>query len=478
MAYRALRNTFRRKGAGRFASARVQEGEKVHAKFHSEIGISGKVRAQYRNLSTNVGAEKSASKGRGKGQGSRTAAATRERRQQLKNQQTMARIGITTAAVGIMGFGGFAMYKSRRGETVPLGPFEPVYNFIANAFNSQFGDLYEPMTEKLLPDRSKDIPPHIPVLVIDLEQTIVRSTWDRRHGWRSVKRPGLDEFLEQMRQHYEIILFSPTGYAIASAVVEQLDPQMKYFTHHLFRESTLYKNGQYIKDLSRLNRPLSRTIIIDDDAAAFQLQKENGIKVRPFADINDQSDTTLTDLIPLLKRLAKKPPSTDLRDELRKYEGRDIVATVHEEIVREREEAERAMNSGLGGAIRRSYNSRKVNASSKNSASGVKMPMMVAPANKPTARPQDVVGAGGENMQDLPPIAPLGSTPLQTLTKKKAKPRMGLQSSSSPNEGGAKKSAHRKTLWEWMAEQQKAAQMEQERIFREQQMRMRMRGGP
>eukprot|EP00939_MAST-03C_sp_MAST-3C-sp1_P000099 g99.t1 len=392
-----------------------------------------------------------------------TASATRKKREELKQKQQIAKVGIAGVTTCVLGFGGYAMYASRKGESISLGPLEPVYQMVSNLFNSQFGELYEPMTEKLLPDRPKNFPGHVPVLVIDLEQTLVESAWDRRHGWRTVKRPGLDEFLETMQQYYEIVLFSPTSFAIADAVVEQLDPQQKYFRYRLYRESTLYKNGKYIKDLSRLNRPLSRTIIIDDDASAFQLHKENAIKVKPFKNINDNDDTTLQDLIPFLVRLANKAPSTDMREELKKYEGRDLVTVVHDEIVQEKEEAERAMNSGLGGAIRRKYRNKK--------DEGPRQQLhMMAPASKPV-RPTDQMMAEA-HMAEAPVFAPRGSTPLTSTTPEKKMPK-----AARPMPFAAKLSnGHRQTLWEWMAAQQKAAQEEQERLFREQQMRMQRRG--
>ena len=385
---------------------------------------------------------------------------TRKKREELQASRMMAQTVLSVSGIGIVGFGGFAMYKSRRGEDIPLGPFRPAYDAVAKLFESQFGELYQPVVEKLLPDRPKHYPPSLPVLVLDLEQTIVQSAWDRRHGWRSVKRPGLDNFLDQLKEYYEIVLFSPTGFGIASATVDQLDPEMKYFSHRLFRESTLYKNGHYVKDLSRLNRPLSRTVVIDDDENAFSLHKENGIKVKPFKDINDKNDTTLQDLVPFLIRLARKPPSTDLRQELKRYEGRDLVAAVHEEIVQERKEAEKAMNSGLGGAIRRNYQRKMPKTAKKTLAS-------MAPANRPAPGPVSPTGAAPA-MSELPPMAPLGSTPLQSVAPAPKKSQIDTAAMLTNKKG----SKNRRTLWEWIADQQKAAQIEQERLFREQHMNM------
>jgi CTD small phosphatase-like protein 2 len=70
-----------------------------------------------------------------------------------------------------------------------------------------------------------------------------------------------------------------------------------------------------VKDISKLGRDLSRTIIIDNVWENFQLQQGNGIFIKTW--IDDMHDTSLTDLIPLLKELViKKVP--DVRKALRK----------------------------------------------------------------------------------------------------------------------------------------------------------------
>lgn len=73
--------------------------------------------------------------------------------------------------------------------------------------------------------------------------------------------------------------------------------------HSLYRESTTFMNGQYIKDLSKLNRDLAHVIIIDDNPESFQLQPENGIRIKPFKDVHDVNDNSLLELVPLLEGL-------------------------------------------------------------------------------------------------------------------------------------------------------------------------------
>lgn len=81
------------------------------------------------------------------------------------------------------------------------------------------------------------------------------------------------------------------------------------------RESTLLKNGKYIKDLTYLNRPLKDVIYLDFTDAPVELHKENAIIIPKFE--GDTSDRDLHDLIPFLDHLARYPG--DVRKEIARY---------------------------------------------------------------------------------------------------------------------------------------------------------------
>ena len=71
-----------------------------------------------------------------------------------------------------------------------------------------------------------------------------------------------------------------------------------------------------IKDLSKLGRSLQKTIIVDNLAENFLLQKDSGIFIKTWTD--DKYDTQLRDLIPLLKAIVVQEVK-DVRASLRKF---------------------------------------------------------------------------------------------------------------------------------------------------------------
>ncbi len=125
-------------------------------------------------------------------------------------------------------------------------------------------------------------------------------------------RPGAEEFLQEMSEYFEIVVFTAAMQDYADWVLDQIDPH-KYIKHRLYRQHALRQTTSYIKDLSRLGRDIRRVIIVDNVAENFQQQPENGILIKSWVD--DPGDTALMELSPLLKEIAKKQVP-DVRDAL------------------------------------------------------------------------------------------------------------------------------------------------------------------
>lgn len=172
-----------------------------------------------------------------------------------------------------------------------------------------------------MPNVPKDLNPM--TLVIDLENTLVNSSWDRKNGWRTAKRPGAIKFLRELAQYYEIVIFTPSHEGLGLPIMDALQMESGgAIMHYLYRDACYYKDGTYMKDLSKLNRNISRVILIDDDEEAATLNPDNLVRVKPYTDPKDRKDDTLERLIPFLVEIATENYS-DARVVLGQFRGMD-----------------------------------------------------------------------------------------------------------------------------------------------------------
>ena len=117
-------------------------------------------------------------------------------------------------------------------------------------------------------------------------------------------RPYLDDFLAQMARFYEIVIFTAAMQEYADPILDHIDPEGKIITKRLYRQHTESIDNLYnLKDLAILNGDLKKTIIIDNIPENFTKQRANGIYIKSW--YNDNKDTALKELIPVLKDIVK-----------------------------------------------------------------------------------------------------------------------------------------------------------------------------
>ena len=100
-------------------------------------------------------------------------------------------------------------------------------------------------------------------LVLDLDETLVHYHTTRR---AYLVRPGCRDFLEELSEFYEIVIFTASISRAANLVLDKLDPKGAFIKHRLYREHCLRSQNTTgaVKDLSMLGRPIDRTLIIDN----------------------------------------------------------------------------------------------------------------------------------------------------------------------------------------------------------------------
>lgn len=96
--------------------------------------------------------------------------------------------------------------------------------------------------------------------------------------------------IEWLTFRYEIVIFTAGMKDYADFILDRLDSG-SWVSHRLYRESCDPLGSIFRKDLSKLGRDLSKTLIVDNSAENFQLQPDNGIYIKSWYD--DPEDKAL-----------------------------------------------------------------------------------------------------------------------------------------------------------------------------------------
>ncbi|KAG9147252.1 hypothetical protein Leryth_017988 [Lithospermum erythrorhizon] len=196
-------------------------------------------------------------------------------------------------------------------EYEELDEFDP-YLFIKNL--PELSTVVPTFRPSLLPKKTRRCPST--TLVLDLDETLVHSMLEpcqdadftfhvkfnqENHTVYVRCRPYLRDFMERVSGLFEIIIFTASQSIYADQLLNVLDPKRKVFRHRVFRDSCVFVDGNYLKDLSVLGRDLSRVMIVDNSPQAFGFQVDNGIPIESWFD--DPYDKELLTLLPFLESL-------------------------------------------------------------------------------------------------------------------------------------------------------------------------------
>ena len=157
-------------------------------------------------------------------------------------------------------------------------------------------------------------------LILDLDETLIcfKSSKNDENIGNIHIRPGLEIFLEIIKEFYEIIIFTVGTREYANIILDLIEKKnkIKYFDGRLYREHATKIGNKYIKDLSKIGRDLSRTLIVDNNPHSFKFQHENGILISSYFG-EKNNDRALIKLQKVLLKIYKE--KGDVTELITKY---------------------------------------------------------------------------------------------------------------------------------------------------------------
>ena len=154
-------------------------------------------------------------------------------------------------------------------------------------------------------------------LVISLDETLIHFKKGSIKNNKGViqLRPGLTEFFEDIKPYYEIVIFSNGSKKYSDIMINSIEGKEKNIDYRLYRDHCIIYNNDFVKDITKIGRPINKLLIVDNLPQNFRLNKENGIYIKSFYGDN-ANDKILFNLSKLLVKIGKK--GGDIREEIKK----------------------------------------------------------------------------------------------------------------------------------------------------------------
>lgn len=110
-----------------------------------------------------------------------------------------------------------------------------------------------------------------PLLVCDLDETLVHSTPLQSGDFLTEERPGARAFLTRAARTFDLAIFTASTQPYADPIIDTLERGAGVrFARRLYREScTVKRDGTYVKDLS-LAFPSRFAVLLDNTPTVFE----------------------------------------------------------------------------------------------------------------------------------------------------------------------------------------------------------------
>ena len=168
-------------------------------------------------------------------------------------------------------------------------------------------------------------------LILDLDETLISFIFSNENEGISRLRPYLYYFLDLVKKYYELIIFTAATKEYADPILDVIEENKGYyFNYRLYRDSCTIVNNIFMKEISKIGRDVKKSIIVDNMAQNFKMEKENGILISSFwgEDSNDKSLFYLGKiLVSVAIDMMESKFENDIRNVLIKYKD-DIIKYV------------------------------------------------------------------------------------------------------------------------------------------------------
>ncbi|KAG5361040.1 Nuclear envelope morphology protein 1 [Yarrowia sp. B02] len=155
-------------------------------------------------------------------------------------------------------------------------------------------------------------------LILDLDETLIHSQsrgkpsmmghmvevrLDKRHAtlYYVHKRPFCDDFLKLVCKWYNVVVFTASVQEYADPVIDWLEQEQRFFSKRYYRQHCTKVGNGYVKDLTCVDKDLSKLLIIDNSPISYMMHENNAIAIEGW--INDPTDVDLLCLLPVLNAL-------------------------------------------------------------------------------------------------------------------------------------------------------------------------------
>ena len=154
-------------------------------------------------------------------------------------------------------------------------------------------------------------------LIINMDETLIYND-----NGKLLLRPYLYDFLDLMKELYELIVFSFYSNSFIDNALEIIEQRNKYFDYILYsNQFTINNNGQLVKDLESLGRELKNIIVVDSKSHLETRFQNNLILIKGYYG-NDLMDTNLLKILGyILQNIKKENYEDDIRKSIEKHKN-------------------------------------------------------------------------------------------------------------------------------------------------------------